>query len=68
MKNGLLFATILTIMYFCSAKTEMQWLVMPHAKLKNLQRYWFRWDLAKTRAIWLPIGSVGKNYKYSPSE
>ena len=38
MKNGLLFATISTIMYFCSAKTEMRWLVMPHAKLKKIFR------------------------------
>ena len=55
-------------MYFCSANTEMRWLVISHAKLKNLQRCRFCWDFARTIAIWLPVGSVGENYKYTPSK
>lgn len=67
MKNGQLFATIPTIMYLCSTNAEMRWFI-PHAKLKDLQRHRFRWDFARTRAIWLPVGSVGKNCKCSPSK
>lgn len=67
MKNGQLFATIPTIIYLCSTNTVMRWLVIPHAKLQNPQKYRFRWDFVRKRTIWFPVGS-GKNCNCPPQK